>query len=180
MRITSKNMQIKKERFYMSEDEQIDEELAKAKQSVLADLLGKKQAKIPFMDTRSLTKSQATALKALENEKMFEIVDRVIDYGDPDPITKQVQRFSPQRKGLVMTVEVYPEEKRWIEHLLLILKGVPLKNKEVDLVKKNINLGKGASGDGIEWASVSRGDNLGVVFDEDEKTVTHFTLSVLV
>lgn len=123
----------------MSKDEQIDEELAKAKQSVLADLLGKKQAKIPFMDTRSLTKSQATALKALENEKMFEIVDRVIDYGDPDPITKQVHRFSPQRKGLVMTVEVYPEEKRWIEHLLLILKGVPLKKKEVDLVKKNIN-----------------------------------------
>ena len=41
-------------------------------------------------------------------------------------------------------------------------------------------MSKGAGGDGIEFASVARGDLLGVVFDEDERTVTHFTLNVLV
>jgi len=57
---------------------------------------------------------------------------------------------------------------------------VKARDTVIDLIEKNIYLSKGAGGDGIEWTSVSRGDNLGVVFDEDEKTVTHFTLSVLV
>ena len=51
----------------------------------------------------------------------------------------------------------------------------------IDLIEKNPYLGKGAGGTSkVEMASVNRGDLLGVVFDEDEKTVTHFSLSVLV
>lgn len=50
----------------------------------------------------------------------------------------------------------------------------------VDLIEKNIYLGKGAgSASKIEWASIVRGDNLGVVIGEDS-TVTHYTLSILV
>lgn len=122
----------------MSRDELIDEELAKAKQSALAEMLGKKQVKPRGLSTRKLTPSQATALKALENGDMFEIVERVIDYGDPDPVAKQVDRWSPQRKALVVSIEVYPEEKRWIEHILLMCVKIELKKKEVELVKKHI------------------------------------------
>ena len=50
----------------------------------------------------------------------------------------------------------------------------------VDLIEKNIYLGKGAgSASKIEWASIVRGDNLGVVIGEQDN-VTHFTLSILI
>ncbi len=50
----------------------------------------------------------------------------------------------------------------------------------IDLIEKNIYLGKGAgSASGIEWASIVRGDNLGVVIGEED-TATHYTLSILI
>lgn len=58
---------------------------------------------------------------------------------------------------------------------------VKARDTVIDLVEKNPYLDKGpGSASGITVAEVIRGDNLGVVFDEDEKTVTHFTLSVLI
>ena len=58
---------------------------------------------------------------------------------------------------------------------------VKARDTVIDIIEKNTYLGKGSgNADGITMANVIRGDNLGVVFDEDEKTVTHFTLSVLV
>jgi hypothetical protein len=50
----------------------------------------------------------------------------------------------------------------------------------MDLIFKNVYLGKGvANAEGIEVASIRRGEGLGLVFNEAD-TCTHFTLSVTV
>lgn len=58
---------------------------------------------------------------------------------------------------------------------------VKARDTVIDIIEKNTYLGKGSgNASKITMANVIRGDVLGVVFDEDERTVTHFTLSVLV
>ncbi|KKM83250.1 hypothetical protein LCGC14_1311350 [marine sediment metagenome] len=58
---------------------------------------------------------------------------------------------------------------------------VKARDTVINLIEKNSYLGKGPGNEsGIVMAGVNRGDMLGVVFDEGERTVTHFTLNVLV
>ena len=58
---------------------------------------------------------------------------------------------------------------------------VKARDTVIDLIEKNIYLGQGSgNAHKIEFAAVNGGDSLGVVYDEDEETVTHFTLSVLI
>ena len=117
-------------------EEPIDEDLARIKEKMLLDMLGKKTK--PNITTRKLTKAQHMAIRALYKGEMIEIVTRTIDYGEPDPITKQVDALNPKRKGIVATLEVYPEERQWIEHLLKALQGVPLNKRDQAVIMKHM------------------------------------------
>ena len=120
-------------------EEPIDEELAKIKAAKLQEMLedGRKKAK-SISDNRNLTRPQEVALHALEKGVAFEVVTQTVDFGPTNPQTKQVERFHPKRKGLIVSLLVEPEEKQWIEHLLLTLRGVLLKKKEQQMVVQHI------------------------------------------
>ena len=117
-----------------------DKELEEAKSKVLADLLGK-PIKEPKKDwsNRRLTNAQRVALECLEKGQAFEVVTQTVQFGDDsvDPTTKQVRPYEKQ-KGLIVTIEVDPEEKGWIEHLMKTLYTVPLKKSEVELFQRHI------------------------------------------
>ena len=79
------------------------------------------------------------AVQMLERGISYEVVTQTVDFGEPNPITKQVERHSPKRRGVIHTLVIEPEEKQWIEHILLALKNVPLKKKEIELCVQHIN-----------------------------------------
>ena len=116
-----------------------DEDLRKAQQKVLADLLGKKEKLKPDWSNRRLKPGQRAALYHLEKGTAFEVVERTIEFGDDevDPITKQVRPYAKQ-KGLVVTLELDPDNKQWIEHLMKALSTTTLKKSEVELFMKHI------------------------------------------
>lgn len=117
-----------------------DADLKQARENVLADLLGKRPMKAKGdLSNRLLTKAQAMALNILEKGVAMEIITQTVQYGDDkvDPVTKQVRPFAKQ-KGLIVTLEVGPEEKHWIEHLMKALHKVPLKKREIELFQKHI------------------------------------------
>ena len=119
---------------------EVDEELARLKQERLREMLGyKAELKPKESPARILTHSHQMALRALEKELPIEVVTRTVDFGPVDPMHKQVQRFHPKRKGIIVTLRLDPDEKQWIEHILKTLENVPLKRSEVQLVMKHIN-----------------------------------------
>lgn len=117
----------------------MDDDLKKARESALLDMLGKQQMEKPKPSGRELTPPQATAIKCLETENAFEVMIDSLEYGDDkvDPISKQVRPFE-KRKRLLFSQDVYPEEKEWIEHIMKALQGINLKRKELELIKKHI------------------------------------------
>lgn len=118
-------------------EEGIDADLAKARDRAFAAMIGRTMKPAP--DTgRKLTRAQGMALRALHSGKMIQVVIRTVDFGRPDPTTKQVSRWSPNRKGVIATLEVYPEEKEWIEHIMKGLQGVPLNKKDIEAFRKHI------------------------------------------
>ncbi|KKN68673.1 hypothetical protein LCGC14_0448640 [marine sediment metagenome] len=76
-------------------------------------------------------------------------------------------------------IDIYETYSAHIEEDVATL--VKARDTVIDIIEKNTYLGKGPGNTSkITDAKLIRGDNLGVVFDEDNETPTHFTLSVLV
>jgi len=122
-------------------EEPIDSDLAKIKADKLQRLMEERKGienKKLKQDNRNLSKSQQWAIKMLEDGVAYEIVTQSVDFGEPNKDTKQVERFNPNRKGIIVSLLLEPEEKQWIENILLALKDVPLKRSEVDLCVKHI------------------------------------------
>lgn len=117
-----------------------DPELAKAKQNVLLDLLGRrKMRKAKSLSSRNLTKSQNMAVDMLMKGEAYEVLIDSAEYGDDkvDPLTQQVKPYERQKR-VIVSQEIYPEDKAWIEHILKALQGLPLKRRELDEIKRHI------------------------------------------
>lgn len=76
-------------------------------------------------------------------------------------------------------IDIYENYSAHIEEDVETL--VKARDTVIDIIEKNTYLGQGSGGSSqITEARIMRGDNLGVVYDEDNETVTHFTLSILI
>lgn len=113
--------------------------MQEARRNALLDMMGRPPMKKPAVSGRDLTKPQSMALKMLMKGDPYEVLIDSMEYGDDkvDPITLQVRPFEKQKRVLV-SQEVYPENKGWIEHILKALQGVPLKRVELDEIKRHI------------------------------------------
>lgn len=116
-----------------------DPELQEARRNALLDMLGRSPMKKPIVSGRNLTKPQSMAIEMLMGGKAFEVLVDSMEFGDDkvDPATLQVRPYEKQKRFMI-SQEVYPEEKGWIEHILKALQGVPLKRVELDEIKKHI------------------------------------------
>lgn len=117
-----------------------DPELAQAKQNVLLDLLGRhKMKKAKSISGRKLTRAQNMAIEMLMKGDAYEVLIDSAEFGDDkvDPVTLQVRPYEKQKR-VIVSQEVYPEDKAWIEHIMKALQGVPLKRRELEEIKRHI------------------------------------------
>lgn len=116
-----------------------DPELQQARRNALLDMMGRPPMKKPIVSGRNLTKPQSMAIRMLMSGEAYEVLIDSMEYGENkvDPATKQVRPYEKQKRVLV-SQQVYPEEKGWIEHILKALQGVALKRVELDEIKRHI------------------------------------------